>query len=212
MSKKLLIIGAGDLGQLMAHHINEDKTFELVGFVDDTKKIGELISSKPVLGGIKDLDSLFEDNAFNFVLIAIGYKHLDFKEKIYKELQDKSIPLAKFIHKSVHYDSSLKIGDGSFVLPGVVLDKDVELGNCVLLNTGVVIAHDTKIGDFCFLAPSVNLAGFIKIAAKSFLGINTTIIDNIQITAPIQTGASATIVKNISESGLYLGTPAKLKQ
>lgn len=211
MSKKLLIIGAGDLGQLMAHHINHSKDFELVGFLDDTKDAGEVICSKPVLGSLSSVDKLYAHNSFDEVLIAIGYKHLDFKEKLFNELKGKNIPIAKFIHHSVIFDDSVKIGEGSFILPGVVLDKDVELGKGVLLNTGVVIAHDSYVGDFCFFGPAVSLAGFIKVAAKSFLGINTTIIDNIEISSPIQTGASATVVKNISESGLYLGTPAKLK-
>lgn len=211
MSKTLLIIGAGDLGQLMAHHINLSNEFELVGFLDDTKKKDEIVASKPVLGGIAELDALYEENVFDEILIAIGYKHLDFKEKLFAEIKNKKIPFARFIHDSVIYDESLTIGEGSFILPGVILDKDVQLGNCVLLNTGVVIAHDSKVGDFCFFGPAVSLAGFINVAAKSFLGINTTIIDNIEISSAIQTGASATIVKNISKPGLYLGTPAQLK-
>ena len=211
MSKKLLIIGAGDLGQLMAHHLNQSNDFELIGFLDDTKAVGDIVCSKPILGGIADIEALYSKKDFDEVLIAIGYKHLDFKEKLFNELKVMNIPLAKFIHESVILDSSAQIGEGSFLLPGVVLDKEVKLGSCVLLNTGVVIAHDTQVGDFCFLGPAVSLAGFIKIAAKSFLVINTTIIDNIEISVPIQTGASATIVKNISTPGLYLGTPAKLK-
>jgi sugar O-acyltransferase (sialic acid O-acetyltransferase NeuD family) len=210
MSKKILIIGAGDLGQLMAHHLAQSDDFELVGFLDDTKLIGEQVCSKPVLGGIALITTLFEQKKFEEVFIAIGYKHLNFKEELFNELKAKEIPLAKFIHKSAIVDNSVKIGEGSFLLPGVILDKDVKLGSCVLLNTGVVIAHDTEVGDFCFFGPAVNLAGFIKIAPKCFLGINTTIIDNIEITTPIQTGASTTIVKNIVESGLYLGTPARI--
>ena len=206
MSKRVLIIGAGDLGELMAHHLQQDDRYELVGFLDDTKPVAD-----KVLGGLDKLDELYANKSFDEVLIAIGYKHFDFKEKLYKEIKSKNIPLASFVHQSSFVDISAKIGEGSFLCPGVTLDKDVELGACVLLNTGVTIAHDTKLGDFCFLGPSVNLAGFIKVAAKSFLGINTTIIDNIEISTAIQTGASATVVKNISEPGLYLGTPARLK-
>lgn len=210
--KKVLLIGAGDNGQIKGHFLKQSTNYDLVGFVDDTKEKGTIISGKEVLGAISDVESLYQEGIFDELFIAIAYKHLDFKEHLYNKLKSRGIPFAKYVHPSVIIDKSVKVGEGSFILAGCVVDHGVEIGNGVFINPGAVIAHDTKIGNFCFFGPSVQLAGFIDIADKSFLGINTTIIDNIKITTAVQTGASATVIENIDQPGLYVGTPAKLKK
>jgi serine acetyltransferase len=41
--------------------------------------------------------------------------------------------------------------------------------------------------------------------------VGSTIIDNITVTDGTKTGGGAVVVENISEPGLYLGVPAKLR-
>ncbi|WP_338760796.1 acetyltransferase [Bernardetia sp. ABR2-2B] len=208
MKKKLAIIGSGDLGQLIAHHA-KSCNFEIVGFYDDFQTQESAANKFTLLGKVSDIENDFEVNKFDEISIAIGYKHLEFKEQIIQILLAQNIPLASIIHPSAYIDSSAKIGKGVTVLPHTTVDAGCEIEDGVLLNTGVCIAHDTKIKTCCFIAPAAALAGFIKIEKRCFIGINSTIIDNISICQDTKIGAGAVVTKSITEKGLYVGIPAK---
>lgn len=206
----LAIIGAGDLGRLMAHHAALSG-IKVAGFIDDYCK-EDRVDGYKVLGTLKDIESLKEKAVFTHVILGIGYNHLNFKKSLYEELKSKNIPLGSIISLSVYVDESAMVGDGCFLLPGTTLDKGVVVEDNSVLNTGVVVAHDSVIGKHCFLGPGVKLAGFIKIKERCFLGVGTTVIDNLNLCEQTQTGGGAVLIKSTTTKGLYLGVPAVWKK
>ena len=207
--KTLAIIGAGDLGQLIAYHSIADKHYDNVVFFDDFQNVNTIIDGSKVIGGIKDIKSKYDAKLFDELIIAIGYKHLKFKKQLFDQIELTSIPFGKMLHTSSYIDKSCKIGKGVVVFPGCCLDRNVIVEDNVLLNTSCTIAHDTKIGKHCFLSPRVAIAGYTIIDELCLLGINSTIIDNLHICSFVQTGGGALVNKSITDSGLYVGVPAK---
>lgn len=206
--KRIAIIGSGHLGQQIAYHIHQDTVDKVVAYFDEFKEKDTLVDNIPIIGGNNDIEEAYENKLFDEILIAIGYKHLDFKKKIFEQLVNK-IPFYSFIHSSVYLDPSAKIGRGTIIYPGCILDQYVEIGDNVLLNIGCVIAHDSKIGNHSFLSPAVSIAGFVKVDELCIIGINSTIIDNINITSHTQIGGATVVIKNLEKSGLYVGNPAR---
>lgn len=206
--QRLAIIGSGDLGQLIAHHVIADKHYQFIGFFDDFRKAGETIGHGIILGGITEAEQLYRNGVFDCLMIGIGYKHPDFRKQCYETFASK-IPLGKLIHSSCSIDPTASIGDGSVLLPGCVLDSGVVVEENALLNTGCIVAHDTHIEKHSFLGPGVVLAGFITIGEGCFVGVGTTVIDNITIAPQVQTGGGSVVTRNLSEPGLYVGVPAK---
>jgi len=209
--KKIAIIGAGDLGQLIAHHAPQCSNLSVVGYFDDYANKNSLVRGLPVLGLIKDTESFFALGKFDSLMIGIGYNHMKFRKDTFESFSGK-IPFEKLIHPSSFVDPSVVIGEGSFVLPGCTIDVGSKLGNNVLLNTGSTIAHDTTICNHSFLAPAVAVAGKTIINECCILGINCTIIDNLLIGKNIRIGAGSLVLKNIEIPGMYAGVPAVLKK
>lgn len=208
--KKLAIIGAGHLGQLIAHHTIENQELVLAGFYDDFRVKGKFVGSAKILGSLHQIREDYENEIFDQLIIGIGYKHMQLRKSLYEEYKGK-IPFANIIHSKAIVDVSVELGEGNVILPGCVLDMNVQVGNNVFFNPTCVIAHDSIIGSHSFLAPAVNIAGFVGIGDACFLGIATTIIDHVDICDFVQTGAATTITKSIQESGLYVGCPASKK-
>jgi sugar O-acyltransferase (sialic acid O-acetyltransferase NeuD family) len=206
--QKLAIIGAGDLGQLIAHHAINDGHYELVAFFDDVFPLQHKEFGVPVVGRTNQVFEFYKNNIFDCIMLAIGYKHMDARKKKFEELKGK-IPFGRVIHSSSYIDKSVKLGEGVFILPGCTVDKDVVLGDNVLLNTGVVIAHDTTIDSHCFVSPAASIAGKLHIKECCSIGINATIIDNVTIEKNIRIGGGAVVITNLTEPGLYVGVPAK---
>lgn len=207
--KKLLIIGAGDLGQQIAHFVTTDNQFEVVGYVDDWQEKGTIINGKPVLGCIDDLLKLYANGQFEEVLIGIGYKHFEFRKRLYEKYKD-SISFATFVHSSCYVDPTVEIGKGVVVYPRCIIDKNARVFDNVIIDFGAGIGHDSSIGQHSFIAPMTALGGSVGVGEMCFIGIGSTIIDHIQITNSITVGGGAVVVKNIVEpNGIYVGNPAR---
>jgi sugar O-acyltransferase (sialic acid O-acetyltransferase NeuD family) len=204
-NNRLAIIGSRDLGQQIAHHATLNG-FDVIGYFDDFDTISE--DSFPILGKIKDIDSFFSQDNFDFLFIGIGYKHMKVRAELFNQFYN-SIPFANIIHKSAIIDPTVKIGEGVLIYPGVTIDSNVILDNNILINIASTIAHDTTIKSHCFLSPRVALAGFITINEQCIIGINSTIIDNIEVITQTQIGGGSVVIQNINEKGVYVGNPIR---
>ncbi len=70
--KRVLIVGAGDVGEAVARQMRTSLLYEAVGFVDDApEKIGRLIHGRPVLGPLEDIHRIVRDFDVDEILVAI---------------------------------------------------------------------------------------------------------------------------------------------
>lgn len=206
--RRIAIVGSGHLGQQIAYHIQQDTQDIIVGFFDEFQDVGIIVKGLPILGGNNNIVAQFENNIYDALVIAVGYKHMAFRSELFNRLKE-IIPFYTFIHSSTILDPSAEIGAGTIIYPGCLIDQDVVIGENVLMNVGGTIAHDSKIGDNTFLSPRVAIAGFVNVGYNCIVGINATIIDNISIVANTQLGGGTVLIKNIETPGLYVGNPAR---
>ncbi|GAB2975149.1 acetyltransferase [Mucilaginibacter puniceus] len=205
--KILGIIGAGDLGQQIAHYAIADGHYTEVVFFDDfTKSIK--INGHEVIGKLSAINGAYADKQFDELIIAIGYKHLKIRKELYQQFAG-TIAFGKIVHSSSWVDYSATIEDGCVIYPRCAIDAKSTIKANTILNIGCTIAHDTVIGSHCFLSPRVAIAGFVNVEEQCIIGINSTIIDNINIKQNTQIGGGAVVIKTIESSGLYAGNPAK---
>lgn len=208
---RVAILGAGDLGIQLAHHMRAVDGLEAVGFFDDTRERGTQVSGLPVLGALADVRAKFAAGDFDALLTGIGYRHLALRQRLFDEFSP-DIPFARLVHPSAHVDPSCVLGPGAVVYPGCVIDMQAHIGANALLNVGCVVAHHSHIGAGCFLSPAVKVAGFVHVHAGVWFGIGTIVIDNIRVASGVCTGAGSVVIDDLAEPGLYVGVPARLKR
>jgi sugar O-acyltransferase (sialic acid O-acetyltransferase NeuD family) len=206
--KKVVLIGAGELGKQVAHYISQDPGIEVMGFYDDFKTSGENIGGVKILGEINRIIQDYENKKFDEALITVGYKHFEFRESIFNMYSNK-IPFAVFVHPSCVVDKSVSIGKGTVLYPGCLIGQNVIIGSNVVLNLGVSISHDSLVKSHSFIAPNAAIAGFSVVGERCFVGIQATISDNLLIADDVIIGAGSVVLKSISTKGTYAGSPAK---
>jgi len=206
--QKLAIIGASDLGKLIAHHVIVTNSFLFAGFYDNNINEAEF---GEYLGKTDNLESDFSSGVFDCIIIGIGYTNFFYRKHFFDVCNKLNIPLAVFVHPSSFVDKTVKLGNGTVILPGCVLDRNVELEDNVFLNVSCTIAHDSKIGKHSFLSPAVSIAGYVTVGEQGFVGIGSIIINGLDIAAGSVIGAGAVVVKHIAEKGIYIGNPARLQ-
>lgn len=205
--KTLGIIGAGQLGQQIAHYALSDKHYDAVVFFDDFSDEKE-VNAISVLGKTNAIKAAFQSQQFDELLIGIGYKHLAVRKEMFDRFSEQ-IPFGTLVHSSTCIDSSASIESGCVIYPGCIIDAKVLICANTILNIGCTIAHDTIVGKHSFLSPRVAVAGFVTIEEQCIIGINSTIIDTITITNNTQLGGGTVVIQSIHTSGLYVGNPAK---
>ena len=207
MSKTLALLGSGHLGQQLAYYAISDKHYDNVVFFDDYTSDKER-NGFAILGNTSTIEQEFNNQTFDEIIIALGYKHLSVKKELFERFEGK-IPFGKIVHSSSWIDESAIIEQGCVIYPTCSIDANSIIKANTVLNIGCTVAHDTTIEKHCFLSPRVALAGFIKIEELCIVGINATIIDNITIVPKTQIGGGSVVIKNITHSGLYVGNPIR---
>lgn len=89
-----LIVGAGSGGYLLMNEIyhNMAYPYNVIGFVDDFKKKGTMLSGKPVLGTIEEVKQVCEENNVRCIFITISSVNDKRKREILDLCASTSIP------------------------------------------------------------------------------------------------------------------------
>jgi FlaA1/EpsC-like NDP-sugar epimerase len=94
MTKRVLIIGAGEAGRMVAREILADKDggFEVVGFLDDeTTLLGEDADGLPVLGQTSQLPELAAQQSIDEAIIAVPSGSREFVRRVVRLCRDAGI-------------------------------------------------------------------------------------------------------------------------
>lgn len=109
----------------------------------------------------------------------------------------------------VRIDENCIIGSNTVIARGSANELTI-IENDVNMSHGCLIGHGTIIGRFTHLANGVKTGGSSMINEYNFLGSGVIISSGIKLSSKdIIIGSGTTVTKDITDSGVYVGTPAK---
>jgi len=205
MTKKLVIFGSSDIGQIAHHYFSTDSDYEVVAFALDTDYVKEPeFCGLPVVE-FEDVPKKYPPDSFDF-FIALGYSKLNAVRK------EKFLAAKEMGYKLVSYISSRatvlnegRIGENCFIFEDNTIQPFVTIGNNVTLWSGNHIGHHSKIRDHTFVASHVVVSGAVDIGEQCFIGVNATIRDHLKIGDKCVIGAGALLLADAEAGGVYLG-------
>lgn len=199
MNKRLIIIGAGGHGKVIADNALKNG-YKDICFIDDHAK-GEVIGF-PVIGTSKDIESFNDDNT-DFI---IGVGSNDVRKKI---AETYHVNWVSIVHPSAQLAFNAEIGKGTVVMANAVINACAKVGEHCIINTAAIIEHDDVIEDYVHISPNAVLGGTVRVGANSHIGIGATVRNNIDICPDCTVGAGGVVVKNIRDRGVYVGIPTR---
>ncbi len=202
--KRIIIMGAGGHGQVVADALMLMNEAEPVAFLDENPAvIGKKILGIPVPGGNAHLSEIEHDG----VVIALGNNQL--RKRIFEELTAAGETLFTVIHPSAIISPSVKIGSGSMILAGAVINTGAEINDNTIINTNSTIEHHNVIGPHSHVAPGATLGGEVVVGEESMVGIGATVLPRVTIGNMAMLGAGSTAIGNIADGITAAGIPAK---
>ena len=201
MSESVVLIGGGGHAKVIIDSIQASGD-SVLGILDDGIAVGTEILGVPVIGKIADY-AKYREHKF---LIAIGNNAI--RRRIAEMLP---VEWHTAIHPSASVSRYAHVGAGTVIMPFAVVNADASVGAHCILNTGAVVEHDNRIAEYVHISPNAALGGNVSVGIGTHIGIGAVIRNNISICGDCTIGAGAVVVKNITESGTYVGVPARKK-
>lgn len=154
-SKKIIILGAGGFAKTLADILQQNKTYNKICFLDDTK------TGENILGKCNDFIKFKEENTDMYP--AFGNNEV--RAKWFKTLQQENINIPTVIHNSAYISSTAKIEQGVVVLPKSVVNTDCIVRQGCIVNCGSVIDHDCVLNEFVHICIGAMIKAENKIPA-----------------------------------------------
>jgi len=164
MKPKIIIIGAGGHGKVLANTLLLENNYEIVGFVDETVPVGTRIFKEyEVIAKQKNITELTTKAAY--FIVAIGNNEI--RNAITTALKN-NFKLATIIHPTAFIGADVEIGEGTVVLANAVISTCTKIGSNAIINAGVVIDHD------CIVGNNVHLSVGTIVGSNTVIGSGIT--------------------------------------
>lgn len=206
MKSRLAIVGTGEFGEQVLKYSELQNKYEVVGFFDDFISENDFLH-KPVLGKVDDIVSLFDQDTFDTLFIAIGYNHLRFKQELMNRL--KHIPFATIVHPTAIIEPCATLEEGTLICGNSYIGINSVIKRGAVVHLCSFVPHDNIIDECVFISSGVNLGGKTQIGERTFVGLGATVSDSLCVCSDVLIGAGALVLKSIIESGTYIGSPAR---
>ncbi len=157
---KLLIVGKGGHGQVVAEIAEDIGLWSGVAFLDDR------CSDESVVGKTADMHRLIGEYRQAVVAIGDNERRLELLE----ELANCGYQVPTLIHPRAWLSRYSQVGSGTVVLPGAVVNRGVKLGKGCIVNINSSIDHDCDIGDGVHVGTGATIRSLVRISKASLIG------------------------------------------
>lgn len=208
--KKVVIFGAGEIGDLAHFYFTYDHAYDVAGFVvDDTLVKETSFKGLPVVP-LSSMRKEFSPENFD-AHVALSYMKLNrLREAKYREVKELGYALVSYVcSKSVTWPD-LTIGDNCLILENQTIQPKVKIGNNVMIWSGNHLGHGCHIHDHAYLASHICISGYTVIGERSFVGVNATFRDYIEVGRDSFITMDASVMQNVPEGSVVMGAPGKI--
>ena len=209
--KRILIIGCGGHGKVVADAAEETNYYEKISFLDNNlEQLNKYQTNfnKNIIGDISKENIIKFSELFSHAFVGIGDNKM--RMQWLKEIKTIGMQIPNIIHPSAQISKYVELEYGSFINANVVIQCNTIIKHGCIINTSSSIDHDSIIEEGTHISPGVNIAGNVKIGKRSWIGLGSKIIQNIEIGDNVIVGAGSLVLKNIPSNLEVFGSPTKV--
>ncbi|MGP8217107.1 MAG: acetyltransferase [Bacteroidia bacterium] len=196
---KLIVLGAGDIAQIVNYYFSIDSEHEVVAFAVNKEYIkSAAFEGKPVVA-FENVEDVYPPSEYK-MFIALSYVKMNkIRSERYFEAKAKGYELVSYVSSWCTYLSQFPCGDNCFIFEDNTIQPFVKIGNNVTLWSGNHIGHHSVIEDHNFITSHVVISGHCNIGSHCFLGVNATLHNDV-ILAPESLIAAGSIISGKTDS------------
>ena len=213
-TKRIIVYGAGQIGNMVLSILDLVSNIEIAGFVDDNVEIwGKKIWGYNVLGGRDYLECPKE--AYDGVILALGV--VEARVKVGRIIRELGIEQINAIHPSAIISTDVKLGYGNIIGAGVNLFVNPAIGNNVFIGPGVIVSHDTFVGDYALLSVGSVIGARVTLEEGAFIGAGATVMptgwgekSRLLVGKYSIVGVGSVVIRDVKAYSVVAGSPVRL--
>lgn len=141
-NKNLLILGAGQYGQVAKEIALSMNYFDKVSFLDD--KIGGE-ANRDVIGKTENLEKFVSE--YTYLFVAIG--NAEIRLNLLKKAEKAGYKIPVLISQRAYISAYAQIMKGSIIEPMAVIQTGAVVSAGTIVSSGAVIRHNAFVGEGC---------------------------------------------------------------
>lgn len=210
MAKRLILVGAGDLGKEVIGWILASASLDLntnttLCFIDDYVKSMTVAGIHiAYIGSIVDYSPAEGDQ----LLVAVANPTA--RSAIVPDLLSRGCELVSYIHPSVQISTDTKIGQGCILLPNSVVSFGAIIGDFSIVNCCSSIGHHANVGSFVTISSHVDIMGHCVIGDQVFMGSGSRVLPGKRLGRSSTIGPGATAVVPLAPARTLYAPLSKL--
>lgn len=190
--KRIVIIGGGSSGEVVADILMDYPEYEVIGFVDDNPREGlDFYGIKVIFDNIRSFPYEYDKNKYDAVIISFG-GDLKIKKEIFALYRKEGIQFINAIDKSARIGRNTKLGVGNVIGAQAYIGTSTEIGDNNWIAASVNIDHHNKIGSHNLFGPNFTSPGIVEIGDLNKFGANASLSNYVKI------GNNNLIMNNVS--------------
>ena len=204
---KLLILGAGGHGKVVAECALSLGLYTAIAFLDDDETaIGEsILDSCPIIGTFSDAVSFAHEYAEAFVALGNNRKRVD----LINSLKNIGYRIPSLIHPAAYVSKFAHIDSGTVIMAGAVVNVDAHIGVGGIINTGASVDHDCVLGMGVHLSPGARLGGTVTVGNYTWVCMGASVVNNVRVGEGAVVAAGAAVVRDVRDGVLVVGVPGR---
>ncbi|MDJ0911027.1 MAG: acetyltransferase [Woeseiaceae bacterium] len=203
--KRLLVIGAGGHGIVVADAASMTDNWSDIAFVDDRFPDLKKVATWPVVGTVDSLNQLAAD--YDAAVVAIGNPKV--RIALMRKASRAGLSIATIVHPSAVVSRLAHIGGGTVLLANAVVNARAILGEGCIVNTAATVDHDCRIANGAHIAPGAHLAADVFVGERSWIGAGCAVREQTHVGNDVMVGAGAAVVSSVADKSTVAGVPAK---
>ena len=168
---RLVILGAGGHGQVVADLAEQCGNYDSILFLDDGKDSSDGLNN--VVGPCCDYVKYIDDETEFYPGFGNNKARLEWEEKLLSE----GAALAKIIHPLAYISPKAEVAEGCVVMPYAVVNTGCIVEKACIINCGAILDHGSHLEPGCHLAPAAivkaenHIAGCTKVDSGEIIPV-----------------------------------------
>ena len=153
---RLIIIGAGGHGQVVADIASQTVMYNYIEFLDDNS------TGPKVIGKCSDYLKFNNDSTVMYTAFGNNEARLEWNNKLIAS----GMKLATIIHPLAYVSPKAKIDDGCVIMPYAVINTNSIIKKGCIINVHAIVNHDCILEEGCHIGPGAIVKAMNHLPSK----------------------------------------------
>lgn len=209
-TKKLVIFGSGEIGNMAHFYFTQDSEYEVAAFTADDEFVTENTYFGLPFIPFSQIKKYYPPETCD-MHVGLSFMRLNqTRAEKYKMAKNAGYTLASYVCSKSAYWPDLTIGDNCFILENQTIQPTVKIGSNVMLWSGNHLGHGSIIRDHVYFASHICMSGFCDIGERTFIGVNATLRDFCKVGSDCFITMDASVVTDVPPHSVVLADRATI--